>query len=344
MTRWERWAFNGLTLAVTISGFAYLWMRYVIQSDDPFAVVNHPWQSTMLGLHVLVSPLLLLTFGVIFRSHILKKLQTSQQVSNRRSGLTALGTFAAMERLGLPAPGGDVRRVAHGAARRARGQRLVVHPRLRWASADQLRNAARATEGCRAQRSVTRIVALVLLSLAGCSALFTPAPLDPVVRDVYLMGTRARLTSYARTRAQGLARLEDALSVLEATEQELSTWVDESAISRLNHWPVGDPWHAAGSLCGLFSKLYTLRSMTGGAFDPAVGTLVDAWDLHGVGRVPTAAEIDSALGHSSLAQLAFDHASCNLTRTTPVMIDVGAFGKGRGTRPNRPRSALLVRG
>lgn len=96
MTRWERWAFNGLTLAVTISGFAYLWMRYVIQSDDPFAVVNHPWQSTMLGLHVLVSPLLLLTFGVIFRSHILKKLQTSQQVSNRRSGLTALGTFAAM--------------------------------------------------------------------------------------------------------------------------------------------------------------------------------------------------------------------------------------------------------
>ena len=177
---------------------------------------------------------------------------------------------------------------------------------------------------------MTRIVALVLLSLAGCSALFTPAPLDPVVRDVYLMGTRARLTSYARTRAQGLARLEDALSVLEATEQELSTWVDESAISRLNHWPVGDPWHAAGSLCGLFSKLYTLRSMTGGAFDPAVGTLVDAWDLHGVGRVPTAAEIDSALGHSSLAQLAFDHASCNLTRTTPVMIDVGAFGKGEG--------------
>jgi hypothetical protein len=95
MKRWERWAFNLCSVAVAASGFLYFWMKYLVQSDDPFAVVNHPWQGPMLHLHVLASPPLVLIFGVLLNSHIMKKLR-APRMPNRRTGLASLATFAVM--------------------------------------------------------------------------------------------------------------------------------------------------------------------------------------------------------------------------------------------------------
>ena len=61
----------------------------------PFAVVNHPWQTAMLGLHVVASPAFILIFGIVFNSHVMKKLSATR-LPNRRSGFVSLGTFAAM--------------------------------------------------------------------------------------------------------------------------------------------------------------------------------------------------------------------------------------------------------
>ena len=95
MKRWERWTFNALSLVVAATGFACLWMKYVLENDDPFAVVNHPWQNGMLDLHVVASPALILMFGIVFNSHVMKKLRATR-LPNRRSGFISLGTFAAM--------------------------------------------------------------------------------------------------------------------------------------------------------------------------------------------------------------------------------------------------------
>ena len=95
MKRWERWAFNIAAAAVAASGFAYFWMKYFASNDDPFAVVNHPWESAMLNMHVLASPPFILVFGIILNSHIIKKLGASK-MPNRRTGLISFGTFAAM--------------------------------------------------------------------------------------------------------------------------------------------------------------------------------------------------------------------------------------------------------
>lgn len=95
MKRWERWSFNLLAAIVALTGALYLWMKYVLEQDDPFAVVNHPWQAPMLAVHVLASPLFLLVFGIVFNSHIMKKLRASN-LPNQRSGLMSLGTFAVM--------------------------------------------------------------------------------------------------------------------------------------------------------------------------------------------------------------------------------------------------------
>lgn len=95
MKRWERWTFHALSLMVAATGFSYLWMKYVLQNDDPFALVHHPWQNGILGLHVVISPAFILVFGIIFNSHIMKKLRATG-LPNRRSGFVSLGTFALM--------------------------------------------------------------------------------------------------------------------------------------------------------------------------------------------------------------------------------------------------------
>jgi len=94
VSRWESWCFGALTAVVAATGVAYLWMRYLVRNDDPFAVVNHPWQPAALAGHVLAAPLLVLMFGVVFRSHVLAKLATGRR--GRRSGWLSLASFALM--------------------------------------------------------------------------------------------------------------------------------------------------------------------------------------------------------------------------------------------------------
>ena len=95
MRRWERWTFDILGLAVAASGLAYLWMKYFLESGDPFAVVNHPWEPAMLHLHVLTTPAFVLAFGVLLHAHIVKQFRAWRR-ENRLSGLASLGLFATM--------------------------------------------------------------------------------------------------------------------------------------------------------------------------------------------------------------------------------------------------------
>jgi hypothetical protein len=93
--RWERWTFNLCALVVAVTGFAYLWMKYGMDTDDPFAVINHPWQTWMFDLHLIASPPFILMFGIVLNSHVMKKLRATR-LPNRRSGYISLGTFTAM--------------------------------------------------------------------------------------------------------------------------------------------------------------------------------------------------------------------------------------------------------
>ena len=96
MSRWEAWTFHMLALVVSASGAAYFWMKYLIKNDDPFSVVNHPWQQAMLKAHILAAPLLMLSLGMMVNSHILKKLKNRNSRSNRISGIVCLVSFALM--------------------------------------------------------------------------------------------------------------------------------------------------------------------------------------------------------------------------------------------------------
>lgn len=95
MTWWERRGFNTFHVIVAATGFIYLYMKYAMTTDDPFAVINHPWQPTMLSLHVVAAPFFVAFFGMLFRSHSFGKLR-SRSPANRRTGWTSLLSFSAM--------------------------------------------------------------------------------------------------------------------------------------------------------------------------------------------------------------------------------------------------------
>ncbi len=149
-----------------------------------------------------------------------------------------------------------------------------------------------------------------------------------IERAVFLMGTYATFVVETVDRQTGLAKLERMVRVIEVTEAELSTWRDDSVLSAVNGQPVGTPLPVPAAICGLFSRIAQWHAATDGAFDPAVGNLIKAWDLRGEGREPDAGEALAALAASGFDKLVLDAESCAVTRRAAVILDAGGFGKG----------------
>lgn len=170
-----------------------------------------------------------------------------------------------------------------------------------------------------------------LAAFAGALALAGAAPAqhgDLVERHAYVMGTRASLVTWDKERSRGLERLERALRIIEQTEAELSTWRDDSEVSALNRAPLGTPWKVGRSLCATLAIVAEWREATGGAFDPAVGRLTEAWGIHDRGAFPPAEALRRAHASSGFKHFNFDPAACLVARRADVTLDVGAFGKG----------------
>jgi hypothetical protein len=88
MTRFERYFVWGSTAAVSVSGFGYAAVKYLVQPTDPFAVVNHPLQPVLLKLHVLTAPIFVFAVGLIAMRHIWPHFRAGIR-RGRRSGLSA---------------------------------------------------------------------------------------------------------------------------------------------------------------------------------------------------------------------------------------------------------------
>lgn len=96
MTSFERFVVNLSTLLVGLSGAVYALMKYLMTTEDPYAVVNHPLQPWMLDLHVLASPIMIFAVGLIARDHVLYQLRKTANGQARRSGALALGCLLPM--------------------------------------------------------------------------------------------------------------------------------------------------------------------------------------------------------------------------------------------------------
>jgi hypothetical protein len=85
------------TWLLAASGVSFLWMKYLLEpSDDPFTVVNHPWQPYALDLHVLAAPLWLLAIGMMLEEHVLGRLRNPLRRRGRYGGAGMAGLLLPM--------------------------------------------------------------------------------------------------------------------------------------------------------------------------------------------------------------------------------------------------------
>lgn len=144
--------------------------------------------------------------------------------------------------------------------------------------------------------------ALIALALFPFTA---PASAVGISRARYLMGTVCEIS------VDGDASDADAAFTEAARiERFLSTWRDDSELSRLNR---GDASAASPELRSLLDRVMVWRDRTGGAFEPRIRPLIDAWKTRGEGALPSREVIADALERIRSGQAALEE---------------GGFGKG----------------
>ncbi|HJS46810.1 MAG TPA: FAD:protein FMN transferase [Gemmatimonadales bacterium] len=148
----------------------------------------------------------------------------------------------------------------------------------------------------------------------------------PFTREAGAMGTTLRV-EIAAPRELALEATEEALAVVERWEAILSTWRPEAELDRVNRAPAEGCVPLSPALASVLARVAEWVELTGGAFDPAIGALVDAWDLRGAGRIPSAAELGAARAASGWSRVVIESGAC-LRRPGGLWIDSGAFGKG----------------
>ena len=113
------------------------------------------------------------------------------------------------------------------------------------------------------------------------------------------MGTRYSVVIADPPRAFDRRELKSGMeSMLESVNAQMSTWRADSEISAFNTASSGSWRTVSHDMLGVVAEALRIGRLSGGAFDPTVGPLVDLWGF-GPGsanntRVPTARQIERA--------------------------------------------------
>lgn len=157
------------------------------------------------------------------------------------------------------------------------------------------------------------------------------------------MGTTLRIEVSAANRDAGIQAIEDAFTAVRRADSLLSTWRKDSEMARVNAAPVGRPFRLSPQLWSLLTEVNRWSQQTDGAFDPGIGSLVDAWDLRGQGRLPSSDALARARSTSGWRRFSLSRTAPTITRRqVGSWIDTGGFGKGVALR--EARAALLRAG
>lgn len=186
----------------------------------------------------------------------------------------------------------------------------------------RLRHTGKTGQGLRA------LFLLVLsLWLAGCG--------QPT--QVYSFGGPTMGTSWEVTLAElpsgvRVKQLRTDIEVLLTTiNQQMSTYIDDSDISRFNQADA-DTWHAVPpDFARVLEAALALSQESDGAFDPTVGPLVNLWGFGPTGRrdqAPSAQERDAVRARVGWQRLQWDAENRRLLQPGGVYLDFSAIAKG----------------
>ncbi len=148
------------------------------------------------------------------------------------------------------------------------------------------------------------------------------------------MGTTYHITVLER---DDVGTGEDALQKavteqLGVLNQQMSTYIEDSELSRLNRAPVGEPFELSANLFDVLMQSLEVAWLTGGAFDMTMASLVELWGFGPEGAPPESlpddAAIERELQRTGFQHLEFDLANSTVTKTRDIRLDLSAVAKG----------------
>ncbi len=181
------------------------------------------------------------------------------------------------------------------------------------------------------KRGLSPVLLLLCLSLlmlpAGCQRATEPERLKGAT-----MGTTWNVTYVAAPNGPDPRTLHaDIQGLLDAMETSMSTYRDDSEISRVNRAPVDSPVAISADFYRVLSAALAVGRHSRGAYDVTVGPLVDLWGFGPKpfsGEIPSDEAITAALARVGQHHLRVDGEAYTVNRLQPVMLDLSSIAKG----------------
>ena len=143
----------------------------------------------------------------------------------------------------------------------------------------------------------------------------------------YAVKIQQQLSPEQRAQVQERIDLE-----LAAVNSSMSTWQQDSELSRFNRQPPGEPMETSEGLRAVVRMAKGVWRESGGAFDPTIGPLVDLWGFGptaATGQVPDAADIELALVQVDFPAVSLGEQTLSRERED-LRLDLSAIAKGYG--------------
>ncbi|WP_227367897.1 FAD:protein FMN transferase [Halomonas sp. M20] len=172
------------------------------------------------------------------------------------------------------------------------------------------------------------LMALVIVLLAGCDS----GPGEHRFQGP-IFGTGYHVTVYADLDQDDYARLESGiLTELERIDALMSTYRDDSELSRFNRFPVAVPFFVSPATAEVIRESQRIARLSNGAFDMTIGPAVNLWGFGPEGRpeeVPDVRTLREALSRVDVNALQLKDGM--LSKTKPVYVDLSGIAKGYAT-------------
>ncbi|HNY77041.1 MAG: FAD:protein FMN transferase [Sedimentisphaerales bacterium] len=157
------------------------------------------------------------------------------------------------------------------------------------------------------------------------------------VPDVHRFGHQAMATTFEiivqhEDKVYARQAADAAFDELDRIERELSRYIENSDVARINSLPAGQPLLLGIDTFECLKLCAAVSADTEGAFDVTVGLLLDCWrDADKKPRTPSQEELAFAREHTGMSLLRLDESRYTVElASSPVRVDLGGVGKGYG--------------
>jgi thiamine biosynthesis lipoprotein ApbE len=164
---------------------------------------------------------------------------------------------------------------------------------------------------------------ILILSLSSCAK----RTVEPQAQSFLMLGTVCKITIYDKPSEEAFSA---AFARLREIEQKMTLHSETSEIAHINHKSGIEPVAVSSDTFAVIKKAVEIAQASGGAFDPTIGPLVQAWDIGGDNpRRPTEEEIQSLLPLVDYRQVVLDdHQQSVFLKQQGMVLDLGGIAKG----------------